>query len=136
MAISLCRGGDDRPGADELPRPRIDAQVEPFERAGAEEAEITRLGEDDIVGGRAALDVHDREADVSLADLAISEHESVASLDGHAEILEDAARKTRELTPRVDEDVIQWTQQPAARGMLDAERDSEGSHVAQCITAD
>ena len=101
------RRRDNWSGTDQTARSRVDAQIQPFERARAEEHHILRLGEHHIVRRRDAFDVHDCISNVSLGHPTVGNDESVAPLGCDSQLLEHRMWNPRQFTARVDQDVVQ-----------------------------
>src|SRR6267378_194393 len=126
--LSRC-GGWCRPGVYQAFRDRLDAQVEPFERTGAEQDEIAGLPEDEVVGRPLARDVDKGRADPSFDDgpVGLPKTPSGEALD--SERLQDGGGHPRQLCTRVDEDGRQRPPLAGAGGVFDLDIDAECSHV-------
>ena len=64
--LSAVSRGRCRPGINEPLRDRIDGEIEPFERSGAQQGEVSRLGKDHVINGTGSGEMDERVSDPAL----------------------------------------------------------------------
>src|SRR5207249_5312731 len=114
---------------DEPLRHRLDAEVEAFERARAQEDQVPRFSEYHFVSYDLAGDVHEDAAGPPLEQRAVglAEQPLVVALD--SERVEEMRRDPGQLRPRVHQHGLQRAAVTGAGGVLDLDIHPERSHV-------
>src|SRR5437667_5215705 len=126
---ALSRRSDHRPGWYQFFSYRIDLQVQPLERACAQQSHIARFREYDQIRGFRPGCAHQRVADIALDATTIGDFESLFPLRTDAQLLEHPARDPRKLASGIDQRLRQCLARAAQLPILDLDRRSEDSHV-------
>jgi hypothetical protein len=120
-----------RPGVDQLSCERFYSKIESFECTGAQQDEVTRFAEDDIVSSPFAGHVYERRASPSLENRAVRLTKTPLGVPLDAEGFEQLERNPRQFGAGINEHRAQVSLGAGLSGVLDLDVHAKRSHIVR-----